>query len=120
MLWEKRKGSFAYVPCMLVAGDLLFTVHDGTGTAGCYEAATGAEVWTQRLNGGFRSSPVLIEGNVFLANDDGDVYVFPASRRFESRARNKLGERVMASPAVADGRLYIRGKEHLFCIGRAK
>jgi outer membrane protein assembly factor BamB len=116
--WEKTRGSFAYVPCMLVVGNRLFTVHDKTGTAGCYDAATGRPVWTHRLSGEFRSSPVLVEDRIYLANDRGDVYVFPAADRFELLARNPLGEGVTASPAVADGRLYYRGKEHLFCIGR--
>ncbi len=120
LVWEKRKGSFAYVPCMLVVGDSLFTVHDKTGVAGFYETTTGKEIWTQRLSGAFRSSPVLIDGKVYLASDHGDVYVFPAGRRYQLLARNGLGESVTASPAVADGRLYIRGKEHLFCIGQAK
>jgi outer membrane protein assembly factor BamB len=121
LVWEKRKGSFAYVPCMLVVGDLLFTVHDKTGIAGCYEAATGKEVWTQRLSGEFRSSPVLIDGRVYLASDAGDIYVFPAVRQHPPLlSRNPLGEGVTASPAVADGKLYLRGKQNLFCIGRAK
>ena len=77
LVWEKRKGSFSYVPCMLVVGDHLFTVHDKTGIAGCYDAATGKEVWTQRLVGEFRSSPVLVDGKIYLASDRGDVYVFP-------------------------------------------
>jgi outer membrane protein assembly factor BamB len=118
LVWEKKRGYFSYVPCMLVVGDRLFTVHDKTGIAGCYDAATGKEHWNQRLSGEFRSSPVLIDGKVYLGGDRGDVYVFPAKDAYEQLARNPLGEGITASPAVADGRLYIRGKEHLFCIGR--
>lgn len=51
LVWEKSKGSFSYVPSMLVVGDRLYTVHDKTGMAGCFDAATGKEVWTQRLEG---------------------------------------------------------------------
>jgi outer membrane protein assembly factor BamB len=120
LIWEKRKGSFSYVPCMLVVGNYLFTVHDKTGILGCYEAATGKETWTKRLSGEFRSSPVLIDGKVYLASDRGEVYVFPAIGKYGQLARNPLGESVTASPAVADGRLYIRGREHLFCIGRVR
>jgi outer membrane protein assembly factor BamB len=118
LVWEKKRGSFSYVPSMLVVGDRVFTVHDKTGIAGCYEAATGKEVWTQRLSGEFRSSPVLIDGKVYLASDRGEVYIYPATGSYQLLARNSLGEGVTASPAVADGRLYIRGKEHLFCIGK--
>ena len=119
LVWEKKKGSFPYVPTMLVAGDYLFTVHDKTGIAGCFEAATGKEVWTQRLSGTFKTSPVLVDGKVYLTNDDGVVFVYPAATAFKQLARNPLGERVIATPAVADGRLYIRGASHLFCIGKA-
>jgi outer membrane protein assembly factor BamB len=118
LVWEKQRGSFAYCPSMLVAGDHLFTVHDKTGRAGCYEAATGRQVWLEKLNGEFRSSPVLIAGRIYLASDRGDVYVFPATTEFKLLSRNELGEGVTASPAVADDRLYIRGKQRLFCIGR--
>jgi outer membrane protein assembly factor BamB len=116
--WEKKKGAFAYVPSMLLKDDLLFTVHDKTGTAGCYNAATGQALWTQKLSGAFRSSPILVEARIYLASDRGDVFVFAAGDRFKMLARNSLGEGVSASPAVADGRLYYRGSEHLFCIGR--
>ena len=61
---------------------------------------------------------MLIDGKVYLASDRGEVYVFPATDHFEQLGRNVLGETVTASPAVADGKLYIRGAEHLFCIGR--
>lgn len=117
LVWEKNRGSFSYVPCLLVCGDSLFTVHDKTGIAGCYEAATGKPVWTRRLVGEFRSSPVLIDGRIYLISASGDVYVYPAEASFKLLARNSLGEDVQASPAVSDGRLYIRGAKHLFCIG---
>ena len=57
-------------------------------------------------------------------NEDDDecqkplnIAVIPATKSFKLTAKNDLGESVMATPAVADGRLYIRGKSHLFCIG---
>ena len=55
------------------------------------------------------------EGPVSTA---GDVYVFAAMPKFEVLARNELGEVIRATPAVADGRLYLRGGVHLCCIGR--
>ena len=50
---------------------------------------------------------------------DGTAYVFAAAPEFKLLAKNVLGEPVKATPAVADDRLYIRGQEHLFCIGKA-
>jgi outer membrane protein assembly factor BamB len=120
LVWEKNRGTFSYVPSMLVVGDYLFTVQDKTGIAGCFDAATGKEIWTQRLGGEVYSSPVVIDGKIYLIKNNGDVFVFPAGPAYKLLAKNALGETVMASPAVADGRLYIRGEEHLFCIGQAK
>jgi outer membrane protein assembly factor BamB len=120
LVWEKNRGTFSYVPSMLVVGDRLFAVQDKTGIAGCFDAATGKETWTQRLGGEFYSSPVLIDGKVYLPKNNGDIFVFPAKPKYELLARNSVGESVLASPAVADGRLYIRGEQHLFCIGQSK
>jgi outer membrane protein assembly factor BamB len=118
LVWQKKKGSFPYVPSLLVADGRLYTVHDKTGIAGCYDAATGKEIWTNRLSGEFKSSPVLVNGTVYLTNEEGVVYVYPAAPAFKLLARNPLGERVIATPAVADGRMYIRGANDLFCIGK--
>jgi outer membrane protein assembly factor BamB len=114
--WQESK-SFPYVPCMLVAGDYLFSVNDA-GVAACHRARTGERVWSERLGSSVTASPVLIDGKVYAAGEDGQVYVFAAGPAFKLLAKNALGEPVLASPAVADGRLYLRGKEHLFCIGK--
>jgi outer membrane protein assembly factor BamB len=114
--WEDRKA-FPYVPTPLALGDHLFSVNDA-GVAACHVVATGEEVWSRRLGEPVTASPVLVDGKVYAAGEDGDVFVFPAATTFTLLAKNALGEPVFASPAVADGRLFIRGKEHLFCIGR--
>lgn len=116
LAWENKKG-FPYVPSMLTWGDHLYFVNND-GVAGCYVAKTGANVWTERLGGNVFASPVLIDGKIYAINDAGDVYIFEASPTFKLLAKNSVGESVMATPAVADNRLYIRGKEHLFCIGK--
>jgi outer membrane protein assembly factor BamB len=118
VVWEKNKGKFLpYVPTMLVQGEHLYFVSD-SGVATCYVAKTGEEVWSRNLSDSFTSSPVLIDGKVYAANELGDVYVFPAEPTFKQLARNKLGEKIVASPAVANNRLYIRGENNLFCIGK--
>ena len=64
------------------------------------------------------ASPLLIDDKVYAVNTKGDVYVFAAQPTFKVLAKSSLNEEVHASPAVAGNRLYIRGREHLFCIGR--
>jgi outer membrane protein assembly factor BamB len=119
LVWETKWSGVPYVPCMLTAGDHLFTVGD-KGAAACYEITTGQQVWVEdrALGQPFFSSPVLIDGKIYAVRQDGIVFVFPAAPSFKLLARNPLGEQVIASPAVADGRLYIRGAAHLFCIGK--
>jgi outer membrane protein assembly factor BamB len=116
LVWEEKK-TFPYVPCMLTRGDYLFTVND-KGLAACYVAATGREVWSERLGKPVTASPILVNGNIYAVGEDGTVYVYKADKEFDLLAKSSVGEPVSATPAVADGRLYIRGREHLFCIGK--
>jgi outer membrane protein assembly factor BamB len=116
LAWENLHD-FPYVPCLLGSGEHLYGVTD-LGFAFCCEAKTGKEVWNTRLAGPVTASPVMIDGKVYAVSDKGDVYVFEAATTFKLLARNTVGEPVSATPAVADGKLFIRGEEHLFCIGK--
>jgi outer membrane protein assembly factor BamB len=115
--WSDTKGA-PYVPSMIVAGDFLFSINRG-GTVFCYEAATGEVLWQQKL-GRHHASPVLVGGRLFFINDDGQVNVIKPGRKFECVATYELGEQCYASPAISDGQVFIRGFQHLFCIGRFK
>jgi outer membrane protein assembly factor BamB len=127
LAWERRdEFNLPYVPCLLAYGDYVFSVTDldrgkrKRGMAACYQAKTGEEVWSEELGASFTASPILIDGKIYAVNDKGEVYVFEAGSKYKLLAKNPIGEPVSASPAVADGRLFIRGKEHLFCIGKAE
>ncbi|MSU76792.1 MAG: hypothetical protein EXS16_01725 [Gemmataceae bacterium] len=117
--WENRKD-FPYVASPVARGEHVYLVND-TGFAGCYHARTGKRVWFERISDiGFNASPLVIDGKVFAANVAGDVYVFDAEPTYRLLARNPLGETVRATAAVADGRLYVRGNTHLFCVGKSR
>jgi hypothetical protein len=62
------------------------------------------------------ASLVAVEGHILLMSQDGDTFVVKAGPRFEVVGSNPLGEPISASPAVAGGRLYIRGEKHLFAV----
>jgi outer membrane protein assembly factor BamB len=116
-LWDNSKD-FPYVPCPVSRGEHIYFVNDA-GYAGCYDAKSGKRVWQERQSEAkFTASPLLIDGNVFACSDTGDVLVFAAEPTFKLVSRNPLGERIRATPAVADNRLYVRGQGHLFCIGK--
>lgn len=120
LLWENRKD-FPYVPTPVVSAKHVYFVND-LGVAGCYALATGKQVWHERLPGAgtVLSSPILVDGRLYAATESGQVFVLAAEPTFRLLARNSLGEPVRATPAVADGRLFIRGEQHLFCIGKGK
>jgi outer membrane protein assembly factor BamB len=117
LVWEKKKG-VPYVTSMLAKGEHLFAVTDRGGVASCYVARTGREVWTERLGGQVFASPVLAGDKVVAVNGDGAVFVFRAADKFERLGGGDLRQQVKATPAVADGRLYVRGERDLFCFGK--
>jgi outer membrane protein assembly factor BamB len=115
LAWESRR-TFPYVPTMLTWGGHLYWVSD-LGIAGCNMLQTGETVWTERLGGNFTASPVLAAGRIYATSEEGEIHVFSAAPRFRSLATNSIGELVRASPAISNGRIFIRGSDHLFCIG---
>jgi outer membrane protein assembly factor BamB len=117
-IWQNLKD-FPYVPTPLAWGKHIYFVND-KGSAGCYETATGKQMWLERLAGEFCASPVMIDGRMYAINEDGEVFVIAATPTYQLLATNPLGETVRATPAVANNRLYIRGGDHLFCIGKAQ
>jgi outer membrane protein assembly factor BamB len=118
-VWENRKD-FPYVPSPVTRGEHIYFVNDA-GFAGCYHARTGARVFFERLaDAGFHASPLLIDGKVYAVSIAGEAFVFAAEPTFRLLARNDLGEATRATPAIAGGRLYIRGARHLYCIGKQR
>jgi outer membrane protein assembly factor BamB len=102
-------------PSMLVTGRELYFVSDG-GIASCLDSQTGAVHWSERLEGDFSASPIYAEGRIYFQNEAGAGFVIKAGTRFELMAKNDLGERSLASYAVADNQLFIRTADHLWAI----
>ena len=87
----------------------------------CYRARTGELVYQRRVpetGGSYSASPVAADGKLYLTSEDGDVHVVKAGPEFDMLATNPLGEVLMATPAIADGIIFIRGQRHLFAIAR--
>lgn len=117
-VWDLKKET-PYVPCMLVKGDRLFWIGD-KGIATCAEAKTGKTVWAERVfqNSDVTASPVLVGDKIVMISEKGEVAVVKADKEFEEPAKVSLGEKVYASPAVVDGKVFVRGETHLFCFGK--
>jgi outer membrane protein assembly factor BamB len=112
--WSQSKAA-PHTPSTLVVGDELYFISDA-GIATCADAKTGTIYWSERLGGDCSASPVAAEGRVYFQNETGTGYVVKAGKTFELLAKNELGERTLASYAVADGALYIRSETHLWKI----
>ena len=105
----------------IVIDDLLYVLADN-GVLSCYEVETGALVYQERVSpvaGSFSASPVAAAGRLYMAAEDGTVYVVSAGRRFAALAANPIGEPLMATPAISGSLLIIRGAGHLFAVGTA-
>ena len=85
--------------------------------ATCVDARTGKVHWSERLGGDFSASPVFAAGRVYFQNEEGVGSVVKAGQTFELLAKNDLGERTLASPAISEGAIFLRSKSHLWRIG---
>jgi outer membrane protein assembly factor BamB len=113
--WRHNRASYvSYVPSPIAEGDYFLVVSD-PGYACCFEAATGKLVWQEKL-GEHHASLVSAAGLVYFLADDGVTTVVRPGPVFATVARNEIGEKCFASPALSRGRLYLRGDKSLFCI----
>ena len=103
----------------IVYKGLLYCCTD-RGQLSCFEPRTGKMLYREVLSGtrgfGFSASPVAANGNLYLPNETGEVFVVEAGPEFKLLAMNKLGEICMATPAISEGTLYFRTRSHLVAI----
>jgi outer membrane protein assembly factor BamB len=113
--WHAENAK-CYVPSPVVVGGYLI-VPDDRGTANCFDAATGERYWQERLGKHYSASLVTVGGLVYLVADDGITKVIRPGPKLEVVAENPLGEHCYSSPAISQGRIFLRGEKHLYCLG---
>ncbi|MDG2222578.1 MAG: PQQ-binding-like beta-propeller repeat protein [Rubripirellula sp.] len=104
-----------YVPSPVLVNKHLL-VADDRGTANCFDTTTGTRLWQTRLGRHYSASLTAAAGLVYFIDDDGVTKIIRPGPKPKVIAENVLGEKVYASPAFADGQLFVRGRNHLFCI----
>jgi outer membrane protein assembly factor BamB len=84
-----------------------------------YDAKTGERLYRARIGGGgsFAASPIAADGKLYFANEDGDVIVARAGRKYEELAKNQMKEVIMSTPAISDGLIVVRTFGHVYGIG---
>ena len=113
VVWQSREGAY-YVASPATTGEYLISTMT-SGKVYCMEASTGKTLWTQDLGLQYPSS-VIAGGLVYMPNDDGVITVIKPGPKFEPVAKNAIGERMNASPAISNGKIYLRGYKNLYCI----
>jgi len=122
-----RNGVRIYVPSLLAYQDHVYTVTDD-GIAYCWEAATGTEKWKGRLGGVFSASPILAAGNLYLANEKGQVFVVqPDPEKLVKVTVSQVGDQIIATPSFSGRQIFIRStseenqrQEFLYCFENKK
>jgi outer membrane protein assembly factor BamB len=118
--WRHKKG-LPYVTAPVLYDGLLYVVRNG-GILTVFRPETGEVVREERLKdagGEYYAQPVAGDGKVYFANKDGKVTVIRAGEKWELLSSGDLTEQVIATPALADGRIYVRTAGTLYCFGKS-
>jgi len=116
IVWENDE-LLSDVPSPVVHDGLMFLA-TSYGVIVCYDAVSGEKYWENEFDNGFYGSPMYSDGKIYIMDMDGVVHVFKAGKTYEAVSSNPLGERGMTTPAFMDGKIYLRGNEYLYCIGK--
>ncbi|MFO0896281.1 MAG: PQQ-binding-like beta-propeller repeat protein [Pirellulales bacterium] len=115
--WSAPRGGPPMASPLLYQG-FLYVLDQRGGLLTCYDAATGKEAYRQRVPDaqGFTSSPWAADGKIYCLDGNGQTFVVAAGPEFKLLAHNPLDAMCWASPAMADGALYLRTVDDLYCI----
>lgn len=117
-----RMGRGSYMPTPLIYNGVLYVLANN-GVFDAYDFRTGEEIFRERLSqvgSGFSASPVASDGKIYLSNEDGEILVVAAGKKFTQLATNQMGELLMATPALSDGMMFVRTSASLIAIGRKR
>jgi outer membrane protein assembly factor BamB len=116
--WSTTRGG-PYIPTPVIYGEHLYVLQIN-GVLAAYDVRSGERVYQERVAGGasFSASPVAGDGKIYLASEDGDIFVVKAGPQYELLATNAIGQVIMATPAISSGMLIVRGLKDVIAIGR--
>ena len=116
LLWEDTEY-LSDIPSPLATDKYLFLA-TSYGMVVCYDARSGTKYWEKDLGTPTYASPMLAEGKIFQMDKEGVMHIFTPDKAYIAISEPKLGESSVCTPAFADGRIYVRGNKHLYCIGK--
>jgi outer membrane protein assembly factor BamB len=101
-----------------VVSDGLLFIATTYGVFACFDVHTHNMYWEAEFDEGFYSTPIIADGKLFAIDMNGVVHIMKVDRELKQIANIPMGEAVMTTPAFVDGKIFIRGNEHLYCIGK--
>ncbi len=116
--WRIKRGG-TYMPTLIGYKGYVYTLNNN-GILTCYEAQTGERKYKETLKDGraFSASPVAADGKLYFTSEENGIIVVKAGPEFEQITLNPVGEICMATPAISEGMILIRGQHHLYCFGK--
>jgi outer membrane protein assembly factor BamB len=118
VLWQVPTGA-PYISSLVYDAGILYMASD-VGAVSAIDAETGKRIWQERVDGLFTASPIAGDGKIYFVSETGEVIVLRSGREPAVIARNDVGERLMASPAISNGQLFLRSDGRLFAIGKGR
>ncbi len=120
LAWSLKAGG-PYMPTPLVYEDHLYVLAN-SGLLTCYDAKTGKKIYAERIGGssGYTAAPVAADGRLYCVSETHGVRVVKTGPKYELMAINPIGETCMATPAIADGMLFVRTEKNLIALGLPK
>jgi outer membrane protein assembly factor BamB len=112
--WTVKKGVPRNASPLLVGDSLYLASDDGFFT--CLDARTGKERWSERVGKAFSASPLFAGEHIYLLDEEGLAVVIKPGETYEPVAKNRMGEKSLASYAVADNALFLRTEKALYRI----
>ncbi len=118
ILWYEEKH-VPEVPSPLYYKGRVYMIKNG-GMVTCMDAKTGKQYYRQRLGASspYYSSPIVANDRIYIASGKGVIVVFDAGDKLQVLARNDLKEKIFATPAVVDHKIYVRTAGHLYAFGK--
>lgn len=116
IVWEQNE----YLPEVAspVAAYGLLYIATSYGVLACYDTGNGEKYWEHECDAGFYASPLIADGKVYALDREGAMHILRHDKEKQLVNEPALGEKTVATPAFANGRVYLRGETHLYCIGR--
>ncbi|MEO1995914.1 MAG: PQQ-binding-like beta-propeller repeat protein [Planctomycetaceae bacterium] len=121
VLWKHKTRYTDHIVSPIVINKRMLLIKGG-GIGTCFETEAGKQLWGPKRiqnEGGYFASPVYGDGKIFIAGENGNVVVLQEGPELKILARNNMGASILGTPAISDGRLFIRTRNALICVGQA-